>query len=463
VADTVTATRVAPSPPDDREKIGLCFADFCRQAPSEFSREVFKASLKRHVPEASLSDRPVFQPTNDAAIYFLDQPDASARRAWRVNSRGVDFLLPHPVPGTQARFETTDGFEVDTSSPCSPPTLEDCLPAVLKRNGNQWEIDSNGRLSAQPDLRLKAWWDEMTKPPPPPAPPPPSELLTAEALAAAFVHFCHEAAKSGPADRGAFEHYLRQRHGTDGIANAELALPEGGFARGWLVHSGTADGWLIPALESGQAFLSSSGYFTFEGQPTPGTIRTLVPARVTWEGSGEELKWSIKESGRVSADADPTGPAEETRHIVGRTFVEMCREIAELSIGSARSLAGSVRFKQALTRAGYRPQQMGIYGLSLSQRGAGGLGALLSDAQRPSNFWLVRVDAQDNSSLWVTPQLPDQDLRGADEPDVFAVAPTGQKTIGLDRLLKLTPARVEQVHGTNDYRVVDRGTITLRS
>jgi len=72
-------------------------------------------------------------------------PETWWQIAWRVSALGVDYLLPHPIGGGQGPFETTDGFLVEAGGR-QPANLLECLPAVLRRHGNSWEIQEAGKL-----------------------------------------------------------------------------------------------------------------------------------------------------------------------------------------------------------------------------------------------------------------------------------------------------------------------------
>ena len=86
----------------------------------------------------------VYHPTAAQLIYFVDELKGSSVRYLKVSISETDYLLPWPL--TVDRFAGMTGFEVSGRS-VRPECLKSCLPAVLCRSGDTWEISSRGRLA----------------------------------------------------------------------------------------------------------------------------------------------------------------------------------------------------------------------------------------------------------------------------------------------------------------------------
>ena len=129
-----------------RERIGLRFLEFCREGGPGYAESDLLETIRREFRDASV--RRVFRSTSAQELYFSEQREGSALRLWVVSCRGESFLLP--TPPNETRFETVQGFDVEGT--VSPQNIAECLPSVVKLNGQRWEVvpGGTGRLSNRP-------------------------------------------------------------------------------------------------------------------------------------------------------------------------------------------------------------------------------------------------------------------------------------------------------------------------
>ena len=488
------------SEPGMREKIGLCFVEFCRRDHTVYALEEFEIELRKMVPEARV--QVVYRKTSSQEVFFhRERPGTAFSKGWVVILGEQLFLLPSPLSATD--FDTViDCFKISLGT--MPKNLRDCLPALLLAVGKSWGVVEAGRLSAQPDEKLQRWWEASQKPGPfkslsvasmSLAPTPGSgaqtlDMPTAATVGQEFVRFCQQALRDNAAVPK-FEDFLailHQRFPGASLTGRDTTVSSDS-TRVWQVLAGSegqaTKGWILPAIQSVKDFHLFGDVFVPEGAPTPGTVEQVVPADIWRLPGGGNNKWNIK-PGKVMARrsgglptlpvaAVPQGQAagntkttrtrtpweEEIMTMVGAAFVKACGKIARREFPALQTQHD---LQEALVHSGLAACKPSFEALDivlslqsvprLRKAGPNGVG----------DVWLLQFVKGQEQVLLVTPRLTREFVRfGAQMATLFPLSVARSvvtERIEVASVTTLVPCQVRSVSEHGEYEVVSKGGIS---
>jgi len=372
-----------PPAPTVRQKVGLCFVKFCRGRKGEYPLGAFAQMVTEAFEGVSV--KLVYRNAGTQEKYLTEQIEGCPHRGWLVNAGNENMLLPCPVKAD--KFENSGLFEGGES--VGPATIESCLPGLLQRIDQRWDITDQGKLATQRDLDLPPWDKpdreasmengsraEGGSGQPRTTASGSTAPLDAVILGAMFVRFCREAVVPGkPITLCAFCQYIADVLGLtevtakrlwlgQAVSGSELALytdpttleQSQSKTVVWLIVPGgseSKDGLLLPEVMADGRFAELQPAFRGDRGQTPGTVTDVNAARVE---RNEKNYWFLKTPGRVAGTAGTSvGPAEEVRVVV-ESFLAACREVA-----------GNEESKRALIS---REEAMGLLRKQFEKRGA---------------------------------------------------------------------------------------------